>query len=166
MEIDGSARMCMLVAFSDVQGLKRKLSNKLSIVDDGEANAEEDEDDWQVTLVQAEEKFLNTLFNFLLTCKLASTIVQWYVNSDANFQAAKGWNRMIQVSETFYLWLLTRLGSAWGCGGDLNLRPSHFHTCPLTSAPQRYKMSPCRTVFEPSFLSHCSDPGCVNSVAS
>ena len=37
----------MLVAFSDVQGLKRKLSNKLSIVDDGEANAEEDEDDWQ-----------------------------------------------------------------------------------------------------------------------
>ncbi|CAL5012181.1 unnamed protein product [Urochloa decumbens] len=31
----------------DVQGLKRKLSSKLSIVDDGEANAE-DEDDWQV----------------------------------------------------------------------------------------------------------------------
>ncbi|KAG2578945.1 hypothetical protein PVAP13_6NG168321 [Panicum virgatum] len=31
----------------DVQGLKRKLSNKLSIFDDGEANAEEDEDDWQ-----------------------------------------------------------------------------------------------------------------------
>ncbi|CAL5006541.1 unnamed protein product [Urochloa decumbens] len=31
----------------DVQGLKRKLSSKLSIVDDGEADAE-DEDDWQV----------------------------------------------------------------------------------------------------------------------
>ncbi|RCV30956.1 hypothetical protein SETIT_6G137400v2 [Setaria italica] len=31
----------------DVQGLKRKLSSKLSIVDDGQADAE-DEDDWQV----------------------------------------------------------------------------------------------------------------------
>ncbi|CAO2206640.1 unnamed protein product [Urochloa humidicola] len=31
----------------DVQGLKRKLSSKLSIVDDGEADAD-DEDDWQV----------------------------------------------------------------------------------------------------------------------
>ena len=73
-----------------------------------------------------------------------------------------GWSKFLRLC----LWLLTRLGSAWGYGGDLNLRPSHFHTCPLTSAPQRYKMSPCRTVFELSFLSHCSDPGCVNSVAS
>ena len=76
MELDRSARMCIMAAFSDVQGLKRKLSSKLSVVVGGHADAEEDEDDWQVTLVQAEEKFLNTLFNFLLTCKLASTIVQ------------------------------------------------------------------------------------------
>ncbi|PUZ51346.1 hypothetical protein GQ55_6G176600 [Panicum hallii var. hallii] len=32
----------------DVQGLKRKLSSKLSVLDDGEADAEEEEDDWQV----------------------------------------------------------------------------------------------------------------------
>lgn len=32
----------------DVQGLKRKLSSKLSVVVDGHADAEEDEDDWQV----------------------------------------------------------------------------------------------------------------------
>jgi cleavage and polyadenylation specificity factor subunit 5 len=43
-----------MAASSDVQGLKRKLSSKLSVLDDGEADAEEEEDDWQVTLLQAE----------------------------------------------------------------------------------------------------------------
>jgi cleavage and polyadenylation specificity factor subunit 5 len=37
-----------MAASSDVQGLKRKLSSKLSVLDDGEADAEEEEDDWQV----------------------------------------------------------------------------------------------------------------------
>jgi len=60
-----------MAAFSDVQGLKRKLSSKLSVVGGGHADAEEDEDDWQVTLVQAEENFLNTLFNSI-SCKPAS----------------------------------------------------------------------------------------------
>ena len=72
MELDRSARMCIMAAFSDVQGLKRKLSSKLSVVGGGgHADAEEDEDDWQVTLVQAEENFLNTLFNSI-SCKPAS----------------------------------------------------------------------------------------------
>jgi hypothetical protein len=59
-----------MAASSDVQGLKRKLSSKLSVLDDGEAIAEEEEDDWQVTLLQAEE-FLEYIVQFLANLQVS-----------------------------------------------------------------------------------------------
>lgn len=73
LEADRFVPVCVYahyITFSDVQGLKRKLSSKLSIVDESEGDAE-DEDDWQVTLVQARES-LQCIVQFLANLQVIS----------------------------------------------------------------------------------------------
>lgn len=97
----------------DVQGLKRKLSSKLSVVGDSE-DATGDVDDWKVKLARGKCYYQLPVTPSVSRCQLAKHKV--FLNA--------------------VLWS-PRSGSASACGGDQNSRPFRSRTCLQTSARQR-----------------------------